>query len=492
MNGPGISFSVPFNAIGGGPSMWWYFGGIRAGFSSVGGVCSFGFQYDRVLDPDEPIWLYTGTLPYTPFDTTPWVLMSNVDCYAHTLRWQFFINGALTYTHTWPTPRSQVSVALSEQYLTAGVVANGASAPVSASGSGNWPTDIAGSWDPYYERLYVVARFAHPSGTGLVIGTDRAHYIARNVLDTTKAAGSQCETWVYYRNSEDGAWAKLNGWPWIDSGPVTADDNDPAPNLQMAPYATSLRDGGWSSLTGEVLRVQRGINQSESVDLGDTWSDGGGYFFRPGGWVTAMLAGRNALSQVRLKIHSDGSDYIDALAYRAGSVLTDYLGATQGTPPTIEARGTSQDGCRPYPFLWEAEDGAVLRAGSFAGGYYKEWDLDPIFIDGDTCSFLLTHESEDTTEFLNAVLWTSQHDGTQLLVGFDATASKVKTLYRVGRSGSWGAVRAEWAVSLATCPYCYHRDDGQWEVGWLDPTSWEWVQYRSGDPAAAAGDWTAV
>jgi len=467
-----------------GPYFEWYYG-VWVRFFANAGTCSIGFY--TTASGGWPF--YTTSLPYTPGDTTPWVVMGNVDCYAHGLAYQFFVNGSIIYTLASAGPH--ISRALAEQYQLTGVHTYNGVAVTSIGGSGNWPCDVkttvsgGDTWTTY-------GRFAHPSGTGLVIGTDRAHYIARNILDTTKAAGSQCETWVYYRNSEDGAWAKLNGWPWIDSGPVPADDNDPAPNLQMVPYATSLRGGGLSSLTGEVLRVQRGINQSESVDLGDTWSDGGGYFFRPGGWVTGMLAGRNSLSQVRLKIHADGSDYIDALAYRAGSVLTDYLGATQGTPPTIEARGASQGGCRPYPFLWEAEDGAVLRAGAFAGGYYKEWDLDPVFIDGDTCSFLLTNESEDTTELLNAVLWTSQHDGTQLLVGFDATASKVKTLYRVGLSGSWGAVRAEWAVSLATCPYCYHRDDGQWEVGWLDPTSWEWVQYRSGDPAASSGDWTAV
>ena len=39
----------------------------------------------------------------------------------------------------------------------------------------------------------------------------------------------------------------------------------------------------------------------------------------------------------------------------------------------------------------------------------------------------------------------------------------MRTWYRVGRSGGWGDVRAEWNVALAVAPYVYRRTDGTWK-----------------------------
>lgn len=485
MNGPGVLYTIPMDPVSGGP--YWHFthGPLTMRLFPSGGNASVGFFVGNAGAS-----IYTTSLAYTPGDMTPWTAQGNVDCYAHGASWQYFVNGSLIYTYTEPTA-SQSRRAWIEQYQFSAVKTFGTAGQPSVANSNNWPVDLASTWNAFASTLNTWARFAHPSGHGVVTGNDGAQYLARNVIDTSKAAGSRAETWAYYRNSDDDDWVKLAGWLLLEDDQQA--DNDPSPSLQMCPYSTVNRDSE-DDTEGEHLRVQRGERQLDSLDLGDNWTerDPDDYTLRPGGWVTAMLASRAAQCQARLVVNVSGAEYIDALAYPHGKVLTDFTGTGQGSPPSTEARPTSQAGCRPYPFLWDFEDASRLRCGSFCGGYYKEWDLDPTFVDNDQCAFLLAHESESDIELLNAVIWTSAHDTTQMLVGFDALANAVVTLYRVGSSGAWGDVRASWSVPLATVPYCYHRDDGAWEVGWLDTDDWSWTQYRCGNPAASEADWELV
>jgi len=353
-----------------------------------------------------------------------------------------------------------------------------------------WDSDAAlaawAAFGGYYRSDYF--RVFPPVGQRPVRTLARTELVTRPDRDdeTPSSLSVHFPCWGLYRRPGSG-----EAWTKVGAGVETAD-------------SATIYIGEWLTSNGEIVFHTR----VGTADGGATW---------PAEFDTIVGDYGPAEAQANLRIETgnwspfggqinhylSGWDMVPNTDGIWGGVLYDFMddaeailarvspgpNAYSASPVTVASavRTGSDDGSRPYPWIWRRRDG-LWTVGWFANDAYREFTSDDVTGSAWTETTPATPQTWTAGAGNYAV---TNHcrgiSGVEAVAGYHFDDAQFTTMVRTGPEAAWDGPHLIAASQTAAAPYLIELPDGTWEAGWL--LSGTWTRYTAPSPA---GPWSAV